>query len=108
MGRQRSSNRLRRRLLRDEGGSSGQLGKACLEVFESELHLSELRVELFGGAAVLHALQACDLETQLLELEGLGNHRGFGALEGRGLLKDQALERFDVVRQIERFGHAAL
>jgi hypothetical protein len=70
-----------------------------------QLYLDELLIELLGGAAVLHALQAGDLKAQLLQLKLLGNQQRFGDLERGTALEHQALERFNVVRQISCFGH---
>jgi len=56
----------------------GLLGEARLEILQSQLHLVDLGIELLGGASVFHALQACDLKAQLLELEFLGDDESFG------------------------------
>ena len=72
LGRQWSTSGLRGRLLRCRSHLEGLLGKACLQILDRELHLHELSIELLGGAAVLHALQICDLKAQLLELKFLG------------------------------------
>jgi hypothetical protein len=44
-------------------------GLARLQIFERELELGDLRVELLGGASVLLALQPRQLEAQLLDDE---------------------------------------
>ena len=62
-----------------------------LEILERQLHLSDLGIELLGGAAVLHALQACDLKAQLLELEFLKEKKCFGGFELRAAFEHDAL-----------------
>jgi len=79
---------LRRSGLLREGCSSG------LQILQGQLHLSELTVQLLGGAAVPGALEAGDLKAQLLQLDLLGDHE-----TPQGLY---------VVGQLARFGHATL
>ena len=106
MRRQRSTHRLCGKLFRNWPQVFGLLGKTRLEVLQGELHLRDLGIELLGGAPILHALQAGDLKAQLLEFEFLRDEARFGGFERRAVLAHQVLQRFDVVRQICRFGHA--
>ena len=73
LGRQWPTSRHLKRLLRRGSHLKWLLSKACLQILDRELHLHELSIELLGRATVLHALQICDLEAQLLELKFLGN-----------------------------------
>ena len=45
-----------------------------LELFELELQLRDLCIELFGGAAEVHALQLLDLQLELVDLD-LSGHK---------------------------------
>src|ERR1700733_1752746 len=79
-----------------------------LQVFQRELELGNLLVELFRGAPELHALELGDLELERLDLELPGQKPRLGLLKGCLTLDHESLESLDVVRQIEGCGHAAL
>jgi len=105
---ERAADWLLRRLLRSRPHVFGLLGKARFEILERQLHLRDALVELFGGAAEPCALQTSNLKTQLLKLERLGDKKRFCDLKCAAALAHDALQSLDVVRQIHRFGHAAL
>jgi hypothetical protein len=77
-------------------------------ILEREFQLRDLGIELLGGAPELHALQARELEAQLLDLDIAGDQDRLDGLEGGLLLADETLERLDIVRQIIRLAHASL
>src|SRR5215831_13697912 len=82
MRRQRSTRRLYGRVFRDGPQMFGLLSETRLEILKRQLHLRDLGIELLGGAAVPYALQARDLEAQLLELKFLRDDERFGSFEG--------------------------
>jgi len=88
--RQRPPSRLLGRLLRCGSHLEWLGSEACLQILNRELHLQQFPIELFGGAAVLHALQVRDLKAQLLELEVLGDQEGFGGFELDAALEQNA------------------
>ena len=51
----------------DAANGAAELRLARFEFFERELQLRDLRVQLFRGAAELHALQSQQLDLQLLD-----------------------------------------
>jgi hypothetical protein len=71
-----------------------------LQLLDQQFQLSDLRVELLGGATVLQSAQLGDEKLEVLDLVvALG--------ELRLLVDDQTLERLDVIGQITNAGHIA-
>src|ERR1700723_2958888 len=79
-----------------------------LQVFEGELELGNLLVELLGGAPELHALELRDLQFKRLDLDLPGHKPRLGLRKGCLTLDHQSLECLDIIRQIGGCGHAAL
>jgi hypothetical protein len=91
-----------------------RLSLVCLKIFQAQLQLFNLKTELLGLAAELHALQFGDQQLELPDLGSMRGNDGIALRKQDGMLgqqiippSDHVLQGFDIIRQIGVRLHAA-